>query len=150
MQRPPPENPHRRDRKPPGVLADEARIRVNALMVTGQTVYRKRIARTHGLHAGQRAEPHRLRVMAAKISDFYHRNGYVVAQAYLPAQDIKAGRVAIAVIEGRYGSVDPAQLLESLRRSRHGLLGGLNTGDTITIARSRSGCCFCRTSPASQ
>ena len=29
--------------------------------------------------------------MAARIADYYHRSGYFVAQAYLPAQDIKDG-----------------------------------------------------------
>ena len=35
-----------------------------------------------------------LRGMAIKIADLYHRNGYFVAQAYLPAQDIKDGTVS--------------------------------------------------------
>ena len=72
--------------------------------------------------------------MAAKIADYYHRNGYFVAQAYLPAQDIKDGAVTIAVIEGRYGSVtlrNQSKLSDALA---NGLLGGLNSGDTIAIA----------------
>lgn len=39
---------------------------------------------------------------AARISRYYRERGYLVARAYLPAQDIKDGMVEIAVIEGRY------------------------------------------------
>jgi hemolysin activation/secretion protein len=43
---------------------------------------------------------------AARISRFYRERGYMVARAYLPAQDIKDGAVEIAVIEGRFGKID--------------------------------------------
>ena len=72
--------------------------------------------------------------MASKIADHYHRNGYFVAQAYLPVQDIKDGTVTIAVLEGHYGSVtlrNQTNLSDSLA---NGLLDGLNSGDTIAIA----------------
>ena len=43
---------------------------------------------------------------ATRISRFYRERGYMVARAYLPAQDIKDGVVKIAVIEGRFGKVN--------------------------------------------
>ena len=43
---------------------------------------------------------------AARISRYYRERGYMVARAYLPAQDIKDGAVEIAVIEGRFGKVE--------------------------------------------
>ena len=72
--------------------------------------------------------------MAAKIADHYHTNGYFVAQAYLPAQDIKDGAVTIAVIEGRYGSVTLRNQSNLSNSLANGLLGGVNSGDTIAIA----------------
>jgi hemolysin activation/secretion protein len=42
---------------------------------------------------------------ATRITDFYRAHGYLVARAYLPAQDIHDGVVDIAVVEGRYGDV---------------------------------------------
>jgi hemolysin activation/secretion protein len=42
---------------------------------------------------------------AARISRYYRERGYIVARAYLPAQQIKDGMVEIAVIEGRYGDI---------------------------------------------
>jgi hemolysin activation/secretion protein len=42
---------------------------------------------------------------AARITDFYRAHGYLVARAYVPAQDIHDGVVDIAIVEGRYGEV---------------------------------------------
>ena len=72
-----------------------------------------------------------LRGMASRIANYYRRNGYFVAQAYLPAQDIKDGAVRIAVIEGRYGKVmlnNQSNLSDGLANN---YLGGLNEGDLI-------------------
>lgn len=46
-----------------------------------------------------------LRELAGRISQHYRRHGYLVAHAYLPAQEIREGKIAIAVIEGRYGKI---------------------------------------------
>jgi hemolysin activation/secretion protein len=42
---------------------------------------------------------------AARITDFYRAHGYLVARAYVPAQDIHDGVVDIAIVEGRYGDI---------------------------------------------
>lgn len=47
-----------------------------------------------------------LRQAAARVTRFYREQGYFLARAYLPTQDIANGVVRIAVLEGRYGSVD--------------------------------------------
>jgi hemolysin activation/secretion protein len=39
------------------------------------------------------------------ITEYYRRNGYFLAQAYLPAQDIAENTVEIAVIEGQLGTL---------------------------------------------
>jgi hemolysin activation/secretion protein len=71
--------------------------------------------------------------MAAKIADHYRRNGYFVAQAYLPAQDIKDRTVTIAVIEGRYGNVTLRNQTKLSNSLADGLLDGLNRGDPVAI-----------------
>ncbi|TKC87744.1 ShlB/FhaC/HecB family hemolysin secretion/activation protein [Trinickia terrae] len=43
---------------------------------------------------------------ATRVTDFYRAHGYLVARAYVPAQDIRDGIVGIAVVEGRYGKVE--------------------------------------------
>lgn len=46
-----------------------------------------------------------LRAAADRVTAYYHDQGYVLARAYLPPQDIDAGIVRIAVLEGRYGEI---------------------------------------------
>lgn len=46
-----------------------------------------------------------LNALADRISDVYHRHGYPLATAYVPAQTIDNGIVRIDVAEARYGAV---------------------------------------------
>jgi len=75
-----------------------------------------------------------LRGMASKITEYYHRNGYFVARAYLPAQEIKDGIVIIAVIEGHYGSVTLLNKTNLSSALANNILSGLNNGDLIASA----------------
>jgi hemolysin activation/secretion protein len=115
--------------------SDQVKILVNSLHVTGQTLYSEaQLIAIAGFSPGRELTLAELRAMAAKIADYYHLHGYFVAQAYLPTQDIKDGAVNIRVIEGRYGSVtlrNQSRLSDGLA---NGLLGGLNSGDTVAIA----------------
>lgn len=46
-----------------------------------------------------------LHATADRVTQIYRKNGYALAFAYVPAQDVKAGLVEIAVVEGRIGRV---------------------------------------------
>ena len=121
---------------PPAVSAsDHVKFPVKSIHVTGQTLYSEAIlVAITGFSPGGELTLSELRGMASKIADHYHRNGYFVAQAYLPAQDIRDGTVTITVIEGRYGEVtlhNPKELSDNVPNR---LLGGLNSGGTIAIA----------------
>jgi hemolysin activation/secretion protein len=64
---------------------------------------------------------------AARISRYYRERGYLVARAYLPAQDIKDGVVEIAVIEGRFGKVElnnKSRVRDGVARSHTDALSG--------------------------
>ncbi|MBU1266458.1 MAG: ShlB/FhaC/HecB family hemolysin secretion/activation protein, partial [Gammaproteobacteria bacterium] len=111
---------------------DTATITVNALRVDGATIYSESdlIALT-GFQPKSELSLSDLRAMAEKIADYYHDNGYFVARAYLPAQDIDNGVVTIAVIEGRYGKVilkNESSLNDDVANN---MLSGLNSGDII-------------------
>jgi hemolysin activation/secretion protein len=127
----------RLEQAPPATApaSDQVRILVKSLHVTGQTLYSEaQLIAVAGFAPERELTLSELRAMAAKIADYYHLHGYFVAQAYLPAQDIKDGAVTIEVIEGRYGSVtlrNQSKLSDGLA---NGLLEGLNRGDTIAIA----------------
>ena len=120
---------------PVSPAADQAGIQVKSLRVTGQTLYSEaELVEVTGFIPGRELTLSGLRGMAARIADHYRRNGYFLAQAYLPAQDVKDGTVTIAVIEGRYGSVTLRNQTNLSDPLANELLGGLNTGDTIAIA----------------
>ncbi|SEL78340.1 Hemolysin activation/secretion protein [Halomonas daqiaonensis] len=112
-----------------------ARIEVNTLKLSGQSLFsEKELLSLTGFRPGAQFSLGELQAMAARITDFYHQNGYFVAQAYLPAQTIGNGAVTIAVVEGRYGDVtlrNQSNLSDGLA---DGLLGGVDTGEVINRA----------------
>lgn len=46
-----------------------------------------------------------LHAVVTRITTYYRQRGYLLARAYLPAQDIRDGEVTIAVLEGRFASI---------------------------------------------
>ena len=124
----------------PGAMAPDpggssVKITVKSLNVTGQRAYSESelLALTQ-FKPGSELSLADLREMASRITAFYRRNGFFVAQAFLPAQDIKDGAVTIAVMEGQYGKVsldNQARVSDSVAS---GLLAGLDPGEPITSA----------------
>ncbi len=66
---------------------------------------RRLLALLHDL-PGQELNLSQLHAAAARIGDFYREKGYVLARAFLPAQEIQDGTVRIEVLEGRYGRIE--------------------------------------------
>jgi hemolysin activation/secretion protein len=114
---------------------DATKIMVNRLSVTGSQAYSEaELIAVTGFTPGSELSLTELRSMASKIGNYYRRNGYFVAQAYLPAQEIKDGNVSIAVIEGKYDKItlDNQTRLNADLANSH--LDGLNSGEPITAA----------------
>ncbi|MDP2166528.1 MAG: ShlB/FhaC/HecB family hemolysin secretion/activation protein [Hydrogenophaga sp.] len=113
---------------------DAVKITVNSLQVTGARAYPEaELLALTGFMPGSELTLADLKAMALKITDRYRSDGYFVAQAYLPAQEIQNGAVTIAVIEGQYGAVtvrNQSTLSDGLIQSQ---LEGLNSGDPIVI-----------------
>ncbi len=115
--------------------ADSLRFPVRSLRVTGQTLYTEaELVAITGFVPGGDVTLADLRAMASRIADHYNRHGYFVAQAYLPAQDIKDGGVTITVLEGRYGRITLRNQTNLSNSLANRLLEGLNSGDIIAIA----------------
>jgi hemolysin activation/secretion protein len=112
--------------------ADTARIRVNAIRISGNRVYEEsELLAVSEFEPGSDLTLTDLRTITGKIAAFYHRNGYFLTQAYLPAQDIKDGVVTIAVVVGQYGNVtinNETNLSDSLADS---LISGVDSGDLV-------------------
>ena len=120
---------------PASAASDAVKITVNRLQVTGARTYPEaELVALTGFSPGSELSLADLRGMAAKITERYRSNGYFVAQAYLPAQEIKDGAVTIAVIEGQYGKVDVRNQSNVSTGLVNSQLEGLNSGDTIAIA----------------
>lgn len=71
-----------------------------------------------------------LEELTDRITRHYRQNGYTVARAYLPAQDIKDGALTIAVIEGRLGQVEVLDPSNALKGARP--LSALTRGAPVT------------------
>ncbi len=116
----------------PEATAPGLRILVRSLHVTGQTRFSEaELIAVARFQPGTELDLAGLRAMAARITDFYNRQGYFVAQAYLPAQDIQDGAVTIAVVEGRYGQVSLNAAPGTPPGIVRGDLGGLAPGDLV-------------------
>jgi hemolysin activation/secretion protein len=114
--------------------AASVKITVQRLAVSGSTTYAENaLLAATGFVPGSNLSLDELRAMAAKIAAYYHRNGYFLAQAYLPEQDIQSGVVTIAVLEGRYGKVALRNNSAVSDAVAYGLLGGLNDGDMVAV-----------------
>lgn len=135
--RPSPTPDIRIERPDPSVdaVAEGASIRVDALRVTGATLFTEaELVAAADVTPGHDLTLPELRNAAARITRFYNDRGYVLAQAYLPAQDVVGGTVTIAVVEGRYGSIELRNQSGVPDALAGGVLGGLNPGDPVAIA----------------
>lgn len=110
--RPPPSLP---PREAPTIQIEEAPaphvpqgplIHVARLRITGATVFTE--PELHALVAdgeGKQLSLSALRALAERITQHYRSHGYLLARAYLPAQDVTSSGVQIAVLEGRLGEI---------------------------------------------
>lgn len=134
-QRPAPDIRIERPEAPADAEAEGRRIRVDALRVTGATLFTEAelVAATGFIPGGELTLPE-LRNAAAEITRFYNSRGYVLAQAYLPPQDVVGGTVTLAVVEGRYGAIDLRNQSGVSDAVVGGLLNGLAPGAPVAIA----------------
>ena len=85
---------------------DTIRFQVNAFRLSGNQVFDNAVLLplVQDVAGGERSLD-QLEQAAARITAYYREHGYLVARAYIPAQDIKDDMVEIAVLEGRYGEI---------------------------------------------
>ncbi|HCN88669.1 MAG TPA: peptide transporter [Oxalobacteraceae bacterium] len=116
-------------------VSDHERILVDSLHVGGAHVFSEsQLIAFTGFKPGSQLTLTDLRGMAVKIAEYYHQHGYFLAQAYLPAQDIKHGVVTIALLEGQYGKVSLRNQTNLSDALANRLLDGLSSHEAVTIA----------------
>lgn len=83
------------------------KIKVRGFHITGQTIYSE-----EKLQALVKDQTNReltlseLEAAARSIAMYFRDHGYMVANAYIPAQDINNGTVEITVVPGRFGNLE--------------------------------------------
>lgn len=70
--------------------------------------------------------------LAEQVTAHYRKQGFPFARALVPVQDLKDGRLVIAVIEGHYGQVLAKSADTPLAETVQGFLGLLETREVIT------------------
>ena len=94
------------DNRPAMSAADSKRILVRHWRITGAHIFT--VAQLDPLireFRGQKLTLAELNGVAARITAYYRRHGYLLSRAYVPAQDIRDYTVEIAVIEGHLAEI---------------------------------------------
>lgn len=117
--------------------ASDIRVRVSSFAVTGnQSMSSVQIQDELREFVGQELDFAGLRKVAAKITAWYRAHGYLVARAYLPAQEVRAGEVVIGIREGVIGKVS-AETEGSVRFNQYILARHLEALQPGTVIREQ-------------
>jgi hemolysin activation/secretion protein len=89
---------------PPG---DPPRILVSRFVVTGVSAFSQDpVQALLASGEGRELTLAEIEGLAARITALYRERGYILARAYVPAQEMRDGVVEIAVLEGRVAKID--------------------------------------------
>jgi hemolysin activation/secretion protein len=82
------------------------RFTLGAVNIDGATAFsRKELSRYFEPYLASEVDDSKLSEVAARITEHYRQTGYVLSYAVVPSQNVEAGMVRIAVVEGRIGNV---------------------------------------------
>jgi hemolysin activation/secretion protein len=133
---PPPSNLDLTIQRPKEGAGDNTRtFLVNTITITGNTELPT--AMLHDVVAsseGKTLTLADLNTLADAISDVYHKHGYPLATAYVPAQTIDNGVVRIDVAEARYGVVSLNNRSSVSNGVLNATLAALQSGQPVTNA----------------
>ena len=89
-----------------GAQAQTGRFTLGAVSVEGATAFsQEALSRYFEPHLATEVDETTLNRIAEQITKHYHRAGYLLSYAMVPAQDVQAGIVRIVVVEGRVEAV---------------------------------------------
>lgn len=118
-----------------GSANDDVRIAVSGIRVSGNSAFAA--AELEALVANLINGEHTLAELyqgAARITAYYREHGYVIARAYLPAQEIKEGVVIIDVVEGRLGEQQITNQSRLSDERANGYLREIKSGEALQAA----------------
>jgi hemolysin activation/secretion protein len=109
-------------------------IVLRGVSFTGNTLYSSEtLAAFAADRIGQAVSLAELEQIAGRITEHYRRDGWFLAQAVVPGQDVTSGRVEISILEGRLGKIRVNRAPEAPIRDRvlQGILSALEPGKPI-------------------
>jgi hemolysin activation/secretion protein len=110
----------------------EAKVMVKSIAITGnKEIPTEQLQPLVAGLVGAERSLTQLNAAARRITAYYRSQGFAVARAYLPAQDITDGAITISIIEGRISShkINNQSLLSDERAQAY--LGQVKDGDVI-------------------
>jgi hemolysin activation/secretion protein len=92
---------------PPPTGPGDAKLVVSRITFSGNTVFKSaELERIVGPALGREMTLNELNKVIGKVSEYYVAHGYILAQAYLPPQEIRDGVVEVAILEGEIGAIE--------------------------------------------
>lgn len=111
----------------------DVRIHVVDFRITGQDVYSdKELLQLVANLKDRQLTFGDIQLAADRITKYFREHGYLVAQAYIPAQDVKDGVVEIAVTVGRYGKITIENKSSLKQAAVTKLFSRVHSGEYIT------------------
>lgn len=92
---------------PSSIEKSSIKIMVTKFVITGNTVFSTEVL--HALVAkyeGKKLTFEEIEAATNSITEYYRKNRYFVAHAYVPAQEVDNGVITIKVQEGKYGMIN--------------------------------------------
>lgn len=117
--------------EPPFVMKDKEKLLVRHFKLEGpQLIDEAQVRALLAPYEGRSLTIAEIYEAADHITNLYRNAGYLVAKAYVPAQNAKSGTLRIKIVPGRYGAVTLKN--ESLVRDQHmqGVLDTALAGET--------------------
>jgi hemolysin activation/secretion protein len=93
--------------RPLAVSPGDAKLVVSRITFRGNTVFKSaELERIVAPAIGKELTLRELNEVIGKVSAYYIAHGYILAQAYLPPQEIRDGVVEVAILEGEIGTIE--------------------------------------------
>lgn len=120
------------DSQQPTIAPSGPRIMVNNIRITGQNIYSEdKLLPIINDAVGKQVTLSELEAISRRIEKYFHDQGYLLANAVIPAQDIKDGVVEITIVVGQYGKIGIRNHSTLRQDAIIGLLNRLKSGEYI-------------------
>lgn len=117
------------------VSAGGQAIEVKKFLVDGNTVVSTAVLeRLIADDAGKSLTLGEIQEVADKLSNYYHQQGYFLAKAYLPRQEITEGQVKIQVLEGQYDKITLNNSSRTSNATIQRILSSVSSDDVVDRA----------------